>query len=123
MSHFTGVFQTSNPFISYSLSWILSILFSFCSRSVPWKFNILYIYSLLYPTYFGSGPYNLSMPARVTNQIRPAFLASLGLNRGGDFLYPEQACCMVIGALPHFSAASAAVMTSSSGFIKTPPLL
>lgn len=63
------------------------------------------------------------MPARVTSQIRPAFLASVGKNFGFALAYPLHACCTVIGAFPHFSAASAAVMTSSKGFTSSPPLL
>jgi hypothetical protein len=69
----------------------------------------------------GSGPYSRSMPARVTSQIRPAFLASSGVNRGFPPLYPVQACWIERGFIPHFSAASAAVITSSNGFISSPP--
>lgn len=60
----------------------------------------------------GRKPNTLSIPVRVTNHILPAFLLSVGKNRGRFFLYPLQACCTVIGAFPHNSAASAAVMTS-----------
>ena len=60
----------------------------------------------------GRKPKTLSIPMRVTNHIRPAFRTSVGKNRGRFFLYPLQACCTVIGAFPHNSAASAAVMTS-----------
>ena len=138
MPHFIMVFQASNSFAPYHLLLGLSILFSSCSlvTLINKNFFILHILYLLYYfyflcfrhrfelsffIYFGSGPYSRSMPVFVTSHILPAFRASLSKNLGFPPLYPVQACCMDLGFIPHFPAASAAVITSSSGFISSPP--
>lgn len=77
--------------------------------------------SLLVAYFFGS-PYSRFIPSRVTSQIRPAFLASVGKNRGAFPLYPVHACCTVTGDFPQISAASAAVITSSSNIPFTPKM-
>lgn len=129
------IFQALSPFTPYHLFLGLSILFSFCSlgTSINKNFFILHIlyyfyflcfrhrFELSFFIYFGSGPYSRSMPVFVTSHILPAFRASLSKNLGFPPLYPVQACCMDLGFIPHFSAASAAVITSSSGFISSPP--